>query len=165
MQRNLLVNGNFDASPLGTGWVETPADPTLPLITPDGTVVHTPPNKAWLGGLESAFDFLTQDVVVPPSTSVLVLTGYYQVRTNELFNFLAYDTASVELTTTNGAVIQSVLKVDNRDSSTSWQQISFAFTTPHAGETVRVRLSSLNDSSNVTSFFFDSMALTATVCE
>jgi len=165
MTRDLLVNGNFDATPLGTGWVETLADPTLPVITPDGTVVHSAPNKAWMGGLTSATDALHQDVAVPASTTSLVLTGQYQIRSGELFNILPYDFGDVALTTSTNTVLQAVLAVDNTDAGSTWVPISFTFAQPHAGQTVRLRFATRNDSSGATSFYFDSLALTATYCE
>lgn len=165
MTRNLLTNENFDMTPIGTGWVEAPINAMYPIITADGTLVQSLPNKAWLGGIaQAASDSLYQDVMIPASTTSLVLTGYYEIRTGELPIF-AFDRGTVELTTPTGTPLQQVLALDNRDATTGWTAINHTFTSPHAGQTVRLRLGTTSDATNPTSFFFDSLALTATYCE
>ena len=165
----LLANPVFDLSPLGTGWQETRIDPGAPLVTgDDGVVEHSAPYKAWLGGFEaptaSVTDVLWQDVVVPATTTQLVLTGYYEVRTGETTTTSAFDTASLALTQTNGTPIQVVRSVSNLTATTAWTAISHTFTQNLAGQTVRLRMTSTNDFLNATSFYFDTLALTATHC-
>lgn len=166
----LLVNPVFDLSPVGTGWQQTVIDPGFPLVTADdGVVEHSAPYKAWLGGFEAATttatDVLWQNVVVPAGTTQLVLTGYYEVRTDESATAItAYDTASIALTQTNGTPIQVVRAVSNLTPTTAWTAFSHTFTQPVAGQTVQVRMTSSNDFLNATSFWFDTLALTATHC-
>lgn len=166
MTTQLLINGNFDATPLGMGWTATPINATYPLITPDGTLVETAPNKAWMGGLEASpnVDELHQDVMVPAGTTMLALTGYYQVRSGELFP-LPIDFIDVQLTTPTGTLLESVLALDNGDTTTQWTPISKTFTQPYAGQMVRVHVTTDSDSTDPTSFFLDSLALTATKCQ
>ena len=72
---------------------------------------------------------------------------------------------SVALTTSTNTVLQAVLAVDNTDAGSTWVPLNIAFAQPYAGQTVRLRFSTSNDSSGATSFYFDSLALTATYCE
>jgi hypothetical protein len=161
----LLNNPAFDANPVGTGWTETLIDPMYPLITPDdGVPEHTAPNKAWLGGFETGTDELRQDVVVPVGTTALVLRGQVDIRTDEFLGG-PFDIATVALTTTGGAVLETVLNVSDVDATTSWTPFQRIFGQPYAGQTVRVRVRSTNDGSYATSFYFDSLALEATVCQ
>lgn len=163
--RNLLVNGSFDTAPVGMGWTETPIDPMYPIVTADGTLVQSAPNKAWMGGFEQvATDVLYQDIAIPASTTTLALGGYYEIRTGEL-PFLAYDSAKVQLTTTSNAVLQTVLDLDNLDSTTAWTPFTVGFATTYAGQTIRVRLTTTSDATDATSFYFDTLTLTATYCE
>lgn len=165
MTRNLLVNGSFDTTPMGMGWTETPIDAMYPIVTADGTLVQSSPNKAWMGGFEqAASDALNQDVTIPASTTTLALSGYYEIRTGEL-PLLAFDSARIELTTTAGAVLQTVMTKTNLDSTTAWTPFTVGFATTYAGQTIRLRMSTTSDATNATSFYFDTLALTATYCE
>ncbi|HVV84704.1 MAG TPA: hypothetical protein VHE35_16680 [Kofleriaceae bacterium] len=160
-----LTNATFDAAPLGTGWSETPIDPMYPLITADdGVPEDTAPNKAWLGGIESGDDELHQDVAIPAGTTQLLLRGKYDVRTDEFFPGV-YDDSQVDLVSTGGAVLENVLSVDDDGATTGWTSFQRLFSQSYAGQTVRVRLQSHNDDTDVTSFFYDSLALEATVCQ
>ena len=155
----------FDNAPLGTGWVQTVIDPLYPPITPDdGVPEHSAPNKAWMGGLLSGDDEIRQDVMIPVGTTRLVLRGVYDVRTDE---FLAgvYDTSTVQLTTTANAVLDTVLSLDDDDGTAAWTPFQRIFPQAFAGQTVRVLIRSHNDDSDVSSFFYDSLALEATVCQ
>jgi len=165
----LLKNAAFDQAPLGTGWTQTLIDSNEPLIIDDlaGVVSHTQPYKAWLGGLEAGLavtvtDSLVQNVTIPANTTALVLTGMYDVRTAEAPSTTAYDTAKLVITELDGTVIVTVLSLSNLTPKTAWTAIGHAFTQNLAGKTVRVRLTSTNDELDPTSFFFDSLALTAT---
>jgi len=162
---NLLTNPSFDMTPMGMGWVQAPIDPMYPIITADGTLVKSAPNKAWMGGLAraNANDTLYQEVTVPAGATALSLKGFYEVRTQELFG--AYDRGKVELVQTGGALIQQAFATDNTNATTAWTSLAFNFSTPHAGETLRLRLSTASDTTDVTSFFFDSLELNATVCQ
>jgi hypothetical protein len=172
MTMQLLQNAAFDLDSAGTGWVQQPTDASLPLVTPDdGVVEHTAPNKVWLGGLEAAdylllqvTDSIYQDVAIPAGTMQLTLTGQFDVRTSES-DPVVYDAAEVVLTQTNGTLIDTVLTASNATPKTGWTPFSKTFATTSAGQTVRLRMSSVNDEILPTSFFFDSFALTATVCQ
>jgi len=165
MNINLLTNPSFDMTPMGMGWVEAPIDPMYPIITADGTLVQSAPNKAWMGGLAraNANDTLHQDITVPAGATALRLAGFYEVRTQELFG--VYDRAKIELVTTGGTLIQQAFAVDNNGDTTAWTPLAFNFSSAHAGQTVRLRLSTASDTTDSTSFFFDSLSVTATVCQ
>jgi hypothetical protein len=168
----LLANPVFDLSPAGVNWQQVPIDPTYPPITSDGFAAHTAPYKAWMGGFDgqtegtsSVTDVVYQDVVVPAGTTALVLTGYYVVGTNETDMTTVYDTASVDLLQTNGTPIENVMRPTNLTvTGSSWTAFSHAFTAIPAGQTVRLRITSTNDISNATNFFYDTLSLKATHC-
>jgi xanthomonalisin len=167
MTRDLLVNGNFDGTPVGTGWTAMPAVASDQLVTPnDGVAEQSAPNKAWLGGIAqaNAKDTLHQDVMVPAGTTMLVLTGYYDVRTQETGSTV-YDTGKAEITDTSGTVLATVLSLDNAHAKTAWTAINFTIPGNLSGQTIRVRFTSNNDGLNPTSFYFDSLVLQATYCQ
>ena len=165
----LLANPAFDATPAGMGWTQAPINPTYPIVTSDdGLAEQSPSRKAWMGGYAQAGanDQLHQDFTVPMSTAALVVKGFYGVGTTEPGTAAVKDTATVQLADPAGAVIDSVLAVDNKMPTTTWQPINR--TVPNAaalsGKTVRLLFKSSNDATAHTNFFFDSMTVTATHC-
>lgn len=167
----LLVNPVFDLTPVGTGWTESTIDPAYPPITSDGFAAQSTPYKAWMGGFaagdvgqSSATDVVYQDVAVPANTTQLVITGYYVVGTTET-GTTVYDTGSFDLLQTNGTPIENVLSLNNTTpTAAAWTPFSHTFAQNVSGQTVRVRITSTNDISNVTNFFFDTLSLKATHC-
>src|SRR5205814_2280191 len=100
---------------------------------------------------------------IPPATTALVLTGFYAVRTDETSAGAgAHDSASVTLAQSNGAPIATVLSLSNLTAQTGWMPFDHAFAQDLSGQTVRLRFTSSNDGAYPTSFFFDTLALTAT---
>lgn len=168
----LLANPVFDLTPAGTSWNQTPIDPAYPPITSDGFAAQTAPYKAWMGGFDgqsksmnSVTDVVYQDVTVPAGTTALVLTGYYVVGTNETSTTTVFDTASLDLLQTNGTPIENVMAPTNLTvTGSTWTAFTHNFTHLPAGQTVRLRITSTNDITNVTNFFFDTFSLKATHC-
>lgn len=167
MTRQLLTNPTFDAT---GGWVEDPIG-TLPIVTSDdgnsGVTEQSPTMKAWMAGYAQAgaTDSLHQDVMVPANTSMLKLTGFYWTKSSELQLGVVYDSAKV--TIENGAtIVATALSLDNLTRHTDWQPLDF--TVPVAGlsgQTIRLKFASSSDTSDPTSFWFDTLALTATHCQ
>lgn len=161
----LLQNPAYDLTPQGTGWQEQIIQAGYPLITSqDGVAEHSAPYKAWLGGFtgNAVTDVLYQDVTIPPATTQLVLSGYYDVRSSETTTTTVYDTGSLGLTQTNGTPIVTILALSNLTTKTTWTLFTHTFAQNLSGQTVRLRMTSSNDSSLASSFFFDTFTLTAT---
>ena len=177
-----FINSDFEAIGSGEVWIGddvligpharlyTPNHPLDPAVRAEGWEIGLPiriEDKAWLGGFAGANlrDSLYQDVVIPPATKQVVLSGYYQVLTDETSGGV-YDSATVALSLTSGAVIATALQVSNLTPLTTWAQFHSTVASTGAqdlsGLTVRVRFSSRNDGAKPTSFFFDTIALTAT---
>lgn len=170
--QQLLSNPVLDLNPSGMGWIQQNIDDLAPIITgDDGVAEHSPPFKAWMGGLE-AFDYgvnsvtdtLYQDVTIPANTTQVRLTGVYEVRTMEV-DPTAYDTAQLALTQTDGTPLQVVKDLSNLTPTTTWTAIDTLAPANLAGQTIRVRITTTNDVIDATSFYFDTLALTATICQ
>lgn len=167
----LLGNPALDLA-AATPWVEQNIDNAYPIITNTGVLTpHSAPNKAWMGGItgddegtSTVTDTLYQDVAIPAGTSSLVLTFQYDVRTGET-EATAYDRANVDLIKTDGTPLESVLALSNLTPKTAWTPLSKTFTGNYSGQTVRLRFTSTNDIITATSFYFDTVALTATYCQ
>ncbi len=166
MTSNLLVNPAFEM--MTTGWMETRIG-NAAIVRADGTITaHTPTLRAWLGGVlgtlgAPAVDALWQDVMIPASTTQLVVTGMYDVRTAETGS-TAFDTGTLALVTTADAPIESVLAVSNLTPKTAWTVINHPVTAGVAGMTVRLKMSSRNDFTSTSAFYFDTLGLMATFC-
>lgn len=171
-EQQLLTNPVLDLNPSGMGWVQQNIDNLAPIITgDDGVPEHSPPFKAWMGGLEgydygvnSLTDVLYQDVTIPANTTQLRLTGQYEVRTAEVEAF-AYDTAQFAVTQTDGTPLEVVKQLSNLTPTTAWTAIDHVITQSMANQTIRIRITTTNDVVNPTSFYFDTLALTATICQ
>ena len=169
-----LTNPVFDLTPNGVGWtgVREPELAQYPFISADpaGVTPHSPPNKAWFGGAagddigkSSVTDSLYQDVTIPASATQVTITGYYLVGTNET-GTTVYDTFSLDITQTNGTVIENILTANNTTVATAFTQFSKTLTANVAGQTIRLRATSTNDVLYHTNFFLDSLSLKATHC-
>jgi len=168
----LLVNPAFDGTPVGTGWMQTPIDAMYPLVTGDGNgttlgiAEQSAPYDAWLGGLAGT-DVLWQDVAVPARTRLLILTGFYEVRTGETAA-TPIDTGSLAFVQTNDSPIATVQSLDNTKKTTTWTTLNYAVSNAPAlsGMTIRLKMTSTNNAapSPFTSFWWDTMSLKATHC-
>ena len=166
----LLKNPAFDGTPMGTMWTETPIDPMYPLITGDGDgttlgiAEHSAPFDAWLGGLAGT-DVISQDVAVPARTRLLILTGFYEVRTGETVA-TAVDTGSMAFVDTNNSPIATVQSLDNTKKTTTWTTLNYAVSNAPmlSGTTIRLRMTSTNNATLFTSFWWDTLSLKATHC-
>ncbi len=170
MTKNLLRNGNFETTPAGTDWQATPIDSTYPVVTsdPGGVAAQSPAYRAWMGGLEVAAasnkDVLYQDVTVPPMTTKLELKGYYDVRTGEITSGI-YDRGTIELASATNTQLELVKALDDNAPTTAWTAFNKVFTGSYSNMTVRLRFSTASDSTQPTSFFFDTLELNATFCQ
>lgn len=176
-----LVNPVFDLNPPGTGWVDgrDPATNMLaggpfPIISanPTGVAAQSAPNKAWFGGAAgsdvspakpSLTDTLYQDITFPAGATNFVVSGYYLVGTNET-GTTVYDTFTIDIVQTNGTVIENVLVANNTTVAGAFTPFSKTLAANLAGQTVRLRALSINDSIYHTNFFLDSFSFKATHC-
>ncbi|MBA3501626.1 MAG: hypothetical protein H0T65_14775 [Deltaproteobacteria bacterium] len=175
-----LVNPVFDLTPNGMGWVDArvPATNMLsggpyPIITANGIAPHSAPNKAWFGGAAgnevtptkpTLVDTLHQDVAVPAGATNVVVSGFYLVGTTEPAGTTAFDTFNVDLVQTNGTVIENVLTLSNLSAVGTFTAFSKNITANVAGQTVRLRGTSINDNLYRTNFFVDSLSFKSTQC-
>jgi hypothetical protein len=177
-----LTNPVFDLTPNGMGWVDgrDPATNMLsggpyPIISPNpaGVAAHSAPNKAWFGGAAgnevtpakaTLVDTLHQDIMIPAGATNVVVTGYYIVGTTEPATTTAFDTFKIDLVQTNGTLIENVISLSNLTSASTFTQFSKAITANVAGQTIRLRGTSINDNLYRTNFFVDSLSLKATHC-
>jgi len=168
----LLANAGFDQSTgSGTSKVITPwiQDPDDVVVTAAELAINGQPAPqagnyaAWLGGENLRVDFVYQPIAVPAATRSLRLDGYRYVRSNEP-NPGTHDRLFVNIYNTSQSLLDTVATYYDRDETSGWE--SFTLTVPgnYAGRTLLLAFESENDFFYSTSFFLDSLTLTARVC-
>ena len=162
---NLLANPNFD---LGhTNWVEssnhgwdiivaTTDDPPFPVTPQSGSY------GAWMGGDYDEVASLYQDVAIPAGATNLQVTGYYWIGTEEILG--AYDYSSVEIRNSGGTLLEQLHEWSNTDNNTAWAAFAYSPAGAYAGQTIRLHFAATCDYTDNTNFFYDSVALNATLC-
>lgn len=171
----LLANPALDLTPQGTGWTGA-RDPQLaafPMIgtDPSGFAAHSQPYKAFFGGAAgsdlgqtSVADSLYQDIAIPANATQVTITGQWAVGTNDDPS-TAYDSFQLALVQTNGSPIETVLTLNNTSTpGGSWVAFSKTIAANVAGQTVRLRATSLNDAIYNTNFFLDTLSMQALYC-
>jgi hypothetical protein len=149
---NIIGNGGFES---GTApWVESSSG-GYELI--DTTRPHTGTRSAYLGGYNNGTDSIYQTVSIPAGATSANL-AYWWYMTSSEGTGTAYDFMYVEVRSTSGALLGTLQTLSNRNTRNVWTQ-STLNVLPWAGQTVRIQFRATTDSSLVTSFFVDDVAL------
>ena len=120
---------------------------------------HTGTWKAWLDGYGSSHsDTLSQQVAIPSSITTATLTFWLHIDTAETTTTTAYDTLSVQVQNTSGAVLATLATYSNLNANTGYVQKSFNLSA-YKGQTVKLVLVGVEDSTKQTSFVVDDFAL------
>ncbi len=160
----LLANPSFDEG--DEGWEAE--DFAYLGQTPDGgsLMPQSGDYYASLSGFPGSEPTIWQSVSVPAASTALDLSFYYAI---EKPFFDSNDDLTVQILDAGGSVLATVTTIygDDGDGSPSWTYASAILPSTWAGSTIRVRFRADIDGSIVTltSFYVDTVALTATICE
>ena len=168
----LLTNPNLDLAPVGVNWTEIRYLPGAALVvTQNGFNAQSGTQFAYLGDYEAdlpgltADDYLYQDIVIPPGTTQLLVSGFVAVGTADSTT-IPYDIAALGFLFPNAPSTTPilVLSLDNTDAvqANSWTPFSQAITQNLSGQTVRLQMESSSDFDLPTAFAFDSLSVRAT---
>ena len=163
LPRQILVNGNLEAT---ASWRQRPDDPALDIITtpPSGMQTTSGTKLAWFGGADSATDELSQDIVVPATTTTFSVTAKYVIGTEETSTATQYDKLIVTIRTTGGTVLATLGTLSNLNRGTAYATLTFNAPMTFAGQTVKLMFRSTTDFRNNTNFFVDDIAVNVTAC-
>jgi hypothetical protein len=150
---NVIANGGFESG--SASWTESSSG-GYELI--DTTRHHTGSYSAYLAGYNNAVDSIYQTVSIPAGATSANLS-YWSYMTSSEGTGVAYDYMYVEVRSTSGALLGTLKTQSNRDARGAWLQTSNLNLLPWKGQTVRVQFRATTDSSLVTSFFVDDVAL------
>ncbi|MCG8346212.1 MAG: S8 family serine peptidase [Chloroflexales bacterium] len=110
--------------------------------------------SAWLGGYNNAADEMYQTITIPSNAT---LTYSWYISTQESGS-RAYDSFSVGLYDTQGALITTLRTLSNASSTGRWQQDTLSLAA-YAGQTIRIHFSATTDYTLPTSFYIDDVSV------
>jgi hypothetical protein len=154
----LLSNPGFESG-VGTPWVESSSG-GYEIV--DNSNPHTGSYEAWLCGYNNCADSIYQSVTLSSTTTKVVLTYWVYISTQETSS-TCYDHFYVRLRTSTGATISTVQSKCN--SNVGWTQYSFDVSSTlssYHGKTIEVYFGATTDSSLITNFYVDDVALNDT---
>jgi len=149
----LVVNGGFESGT--TPWTAS----TGVITNATGESAHAGSFFAWLDGYATATtDTLVQTVAIPATVTTATLTFWLHVDTSETTTTTAYDTLTVQLQNSSGAVLKTLATYSNLNKNTGYAQKSFDVSA-YKGQSVKVYFKGIEDASLQTSFVVDDVSL------
>jgi hypothetical protein len=160
---NLLANPGFDQGNVSWSQSSNPAGDQVIVNSGSNVQPQSGNYLVWLGGMTSQQEEIEQTVAVPSDAIGLSVRGMIWIVTGE--NGVTFaDSSNIEL---QDALTNNVLRTySNLEATTGWTAFEYGFATGalEAGKSVTLRLTANNSAANPTSFYYDSLALEATVC-
>ena len=124
-----------------------------------GEAAHSGTWKAWLDGYGSTHtDTVSQTVTLPSTLTTASLSFWLHIDTSETTTTTAFDTLKVQITNSSGTVLATLATYSNLNHNTGFVQKSFDVSA-YKGQTIKVLLTGVEDSSLQTSFVVDDFAL------
>jgi hypothetical protein len=114
---------------------------------------------AWLDGYGTTHtDTLSQSVTLPSGCAAYNLGFWLHIDTAETTTTTAYDTLKVQILNSSGTVLSTLATYSNLNHNTGYAQHTFSLSA-YAGQTVTLKFTGTEDSSQQTSFVIDDTAL------
>ena len=151
----LLANPSFEST---ASW--TASSGVICSTGCSGESAHTGVGFAWLDGYGSTHtDTLSQKVAVTAGKSSATLQYYLHVDTAETTKTSAYDTLTVQVLNSSGTVLSTLATYSNLNAATGYA-VHTANLNAYIGQTITIKFTGKEDSSNQTSFVLDDVTLT-----
>jgi xanthomonalisin len=124
-----------------------------------GETAHAGTWFAWLDGYGSTHtDTVSQKVAIPSGKSSAKLTYYLHIDTEETTKSTAYDKLTVQVLNASGTVLKTLATYSNLNAASGYAQASFDLSA-YIGQTVTIKFTGTEDSSEATSFVLDDVNL------
>lgn len=153
---NVITNGGFESG--SSSWTESSTG-GYEIVDPSNP--HTGSYSAYLCGYNSCTDKIYQTVSIPSTATKIVLSYWTYISTSESGS-TCYDYFYARLRTTAGSVITTPQQQCNANAH-GWTKYSFDVTSAlssYKGQQVQVYFAGTTDTSLVTNFYVDDVALT-----
>lgn len=159
--------GGGSSQVLGNTGFENGSSNPAPWTASSGVISNSssePPHAgswdAWLDGYGSTHtDSVSQSAALPGTASSATLSFWLHIDTAESGS-TAYDTFTVELDNASGTKLKTLGTFSNVNANSGYSQHSYDVSA-YLGQTVVVKFTGSEDSSNQTSFVLDDVTLTA----
>jgi len=160
----LLGNRGFEAGATNPSpWVLTSTHTPLSIINSSASEPpHTGTFDAWmLGWGTTTTDTVLQQVTIPSTATSATLTFWLHVDTAETTKTSVFDTLTVQVRDSTGAVLQTLATYSNLNAAAGYQQKTFNLNA-YIGKTIQVFFKGSEDFTLKTSFVLDDVSLQTT---
>jgi hypothetical protein len=132
VETELVQNGGFESG--ATNWTATSGV----ITNGSGEAAHAGTYKAWLDGYGSATtDTVTQTVSIPSGITTATFSFWLHIDTAETTTTTVYDTLTVQLQNSSGAVLTTLATYSNLNKNTGYVQKTFDVSA-YKGQTVKI---------------------------
>ncbi|MEO7970125.1 MAG: hypothetical protein ABI698_02415 [bacterium] len=153
--QQLLGNPGFENGVNASPWVVSTGVMDNTTLQPARTGAW----KAWMNGFGSPHtDTLAQTVTIPANATTATLSYWLYVYTAETTSSIAYDTLTIQLRNSSGAVLTTLANYSNLSPKFPYAQASFDLSS-YKGQTIQVYLVGTEDQGLQTSFLIDDFSL------
>lgn len=149
---NLVADGGFESN---SGW-QSSGDGGYSLVS--DFYARSGAKAAHLGGIDGASDVLSIPLVLPTDKPSVTLSFWWQVQSEEQSG--EFDGMSVVAADSQGKPMRSLLTLGSDSTAAQWQQ-SLVDLSSYSGQAIQLQFVAQTDSSLVTDFFIDDVAVTA----
>jgi xanthomonalisin len=128
--------------------------------TCSGETAHGGTGFLWLDGYGSTHtDTASQSVAIPSGKTSATLSYYLHIDTAETTSSTQYDKLTVQVLNSSGTVLATLATFSNLNAASGYT-VHTANLTPYIGQTVTIKFTGKEDSSEQTSFVLDDVTLT-----
>jgi hypothetical protein len=160
---NLLLNPGFESG--HTNWTEYSSG-GFNNIWKDPTFAHTGSRLVYLGGYDTAIDYVFQDASIPSDATQAYVQFWYGIGTDETTTTDIYDTMAIEIRNPDDSSLLATLNtMSNLINTAGWVQSPKYDVMSFKGQTIQLRFSPTTDSAYPTIFLVDDTALMAETSE
>jgi xanthomonalisin len=153
----LIVNPGFETG-TATPWTIS-SGALCSNSTCSGETAHAGTWFVWLDGYGSTHtDTASQKVTIPSGKSSATLTYYLHIDTAETTTSTAYDKLTVQVLNSSGTLLKTLVTYSNLNAASGYAQANFDLSA-YIGQTVTIKFTGTEDSSEQTSFVLDDVNL------
>ena len=153
----LIVNPGFETG-TATPWTIS-SGALCSNSTCSGETAHSGTWFVWLDGYGSTHtDTASQKVTIPSGKTSATLTYYLHIDTAETTKTTAYDKLTVQVLNSSGTLLKTLVTYSNLNAAAGYAQANFDLSA-YIGQTVTIKFTGTEDSSEQTSFVLDDVNL------
>jgi hypothetical protein len=120
---------------------------------------HSGSWDAWLDGYgKTTTDTLAQTMTLPSGCTTYSLSFWLHIDTAETTTTIAYDTLNVQVLSSSGTVLATLVTFSNLNHASGYQQHTYSLSA-YAGQAITLKFTGAEDSEYQTSFVIDDTAL------